>query len=438
MALPPSQLRRPGSTLVSISRPAHIYTYSFEPNPNWSSFYAGWAEIKQYFVDFANKYDLRKYISLESRVFSAIWVEEEGIYRLTIERGGVTTTDWCHVLINGTGVLSKWIWPKIPGLHDFQGPLLHSANWDDNVDLDGKTVAVIGTGSSAIQIVPQIQPKVKKLVTFMRSNTWISPPFLNDTLQEKHAGPHGLKRTSLGQHVYTEEEKQTFREHPEQLLAYRKNLEAQLNGLFDVFLRDSPASRQAEENMRAEMYRRIGPGHEELKQKLIPTWPPGCRRLTPGEGYLEALVKDNVTRVHREISQITKDGLMDDSGHLHQVDVIICATGFDVSFKPSFTVIGVDGVNMTDEFEPHPHVYLGMTVPKFPNYFTVNGVRGSWTVGTALNSIEACLDYILTCAKRIQSEDIRALEVKMEPIKDLYIHVDEWHKRSVWGADCKR
>lgn len=125
-------------------------------------------------------------------------------------------------------------------------------------------------------------------------------------------------------------------------------------------------------------------------------------------------------------------------GGVHEVDAIICATGFDVSFKPSFKLLGVERTDVAEEFDSGPHVYLGMTVPKFPNYFTVNGVRGSWATGTALNSIEACLDYILACTKRIQSEDIRALEVKMDPIKQLYSHIDEWHKRSVWGADCKR
>jgi cation diffusion facilitator CzcD-associated flavoprotein CzcO len=190
--------------------------------------------------------------------------------------------------------------------------------------------------------------------------------------------------------------------------------------------------------MRAEMYRRLGPGHDELKERLIPKWPPGCRRLTPGDGYLEALVKDNVKTVHSEITRIMPEGLMDETGKLHSVDVIICATGFDVSFKPSFQLLGVDGVDIADEFTPEPHVYLGMAVPKFPNYFTVNGVRGSWATGTALNSIEACLEYILTCAKRVQCENIQALEVKREPIKELYAHMDEWLKGSVWSANCKR
>jgi cation diffusion facilitator CzcD-associated flavoprotein CzcO len=153
---------------------------------------------------------------------------------------------------------------------------------------------------------------------------------------------------------------------------------------------------------------------------------------------LGALVQKNVTPVHRDISSITSEGLVDHTGQLHKVDVIVCATGFDVTFKPPFQLRGIDAMDMAKAFEPEPHAYLGMTVPKFPKYFAINGVRGSWALGAALNSIEACLGYILTCIKRIQKENIRALEVKMEPIKKLYAHIDEWHKRSVWSSDCKR
>ena len=418
--------------------PAHTYTYSFEPNPNWSKFYAGSAEIKQYFEDFATKYDLRGHIRTNTKVVSAKWEEQTGTYRVELEKDGVISHDWCNILINGTGNLNNWKWPDIPGLHTFGGNLVHSANWNNDIVLDGKTVAVIGTGSSAIQIIPQIQPRVKQLVPFMRSTTWISGPWATEVL-EKSKGKSGAPGTAtMSQYEYTEEDKEWFRTHPQEFLAYRKELETLFNEMFDMFLRDSEASVKAQAHMQAEMLRRLGPGHEELKKHLIPLWPAGCRRLTPGEGYLEALVAENVTPVHQEIVEITPEGLVDQTGKLHKVDAIICATGFDVSFKPSFQVLGVDGINMAEAFEPEPYSYLGMTVPKFPNYFTVNGIRGSWAVGTALNSIEACLNYILTCVHRIQNENIRALEVKMDPIQELYAHIDEWHKRSVWGADCKR
>ena len=208
--------------------------------------------------------------------------------------------------------------------------------------------------------------------------------------------------------------------------------------MFEVFISGSEASKAAKHMMREEMLRRIGPDNEELKQRLIPTWSPGCRRMTPGDRYLEALTKENVIRVHEDIIKITSEGLIDAMGKLHIVDIIVCATGFDVTFKPFFKLLGVNGANMSEEVRPIPQVYLSMTLPKFPHYFTINGFRGSWTTGTALNSHEACVNYILTCVRRLQSETIRALEVKPEAVAALYEHIDEWHKCSVWNEECKR
>lgn len=418
------------------------YTYAFEPNPNWSTFYAYAPEIKEYFENFAKKYELDPYVTLNSRVLSATWIEDKGIYEVEIDCNGETIHDWCHVFINGTGFLNSWKWPKIEGLHDFKGTLLHSANWDSSVSWKDKTVAVIGTGSSAIQIVPQIQKAAKHMTAFMRSVTWISPPIGAETLAKKKAEA-GIQESgeqkAQSQYWYTEEDKKHFREDPAYHLQYRQTLESSVNAIFDLFIAHSETSEKAQEMMRAEMERRLGPGQKELKSRLIPSWPPGCRRITPGDGYLEALVKPNVTTVHKEIAKVVPEGVVDEDGTLHPIDILVCATGFNLAFAPPFNVKGMNGVSMGEEFkqEQGPQVYLATTVPKFPNYFVVNGVRGNWAAGTALPSHEVCVEYILKCAKRIQEDGIRALEVKQEPVTQLYEHIDEWHKGSVWNMDCK-
>lgn len=442
-----------GTNFVLLSDvPAHAYTFSFEPNPEWDCFFAYAPQIKAYFEGFAEKYGLHEYISLNSRMLSATWDEAKGIYNVKVDVKGEVKEDWCHVLINGTGFLNDWKWPKIPGLKDFKGTLLHSANWDDTLDYSGRNVAVIGTGSSAIQIVPQIQKKARHLTAFMRSVTWISPVVGEQDLEaekSKHASESEKESEDNGlikQYWYTEEDKQRFRDDPEYLLAYRKKLESAVNNLFDMFISGSETSKGAHELMRAEMNRRIGPGHEDLKKRLIPTWSPGCRRITPGDGYLEALIQPNVTTVHEEIEKIVPEGLLDATGKVHAVDVIACATGFNIAFAPPFTIRGVNGISMHDAFEPEPQVYLAMAVPKFPSFFTVNGVRGNWANGTSLPSHEVCVEYILKCVQKIQDENLRALEVKQEPITQLYEHIDAWHrgsdgegehKGSVWNEDCK-
>ncbi|KAF1816927.1 cyclohexanone monooxygenase [Eremomyces bilateralis CBS 781.70] len=419
--------------------PAHAYTYSFEPNPNWSSFYAYAPEIRQYFEDFAQKHGLMPNVQLNSRILSARWREEKGIYNVEVESNGKITQDWCHVFINGTGFLNHWKWPDIEGLHSFKGTLMHSANWDPEVDWTGKRVAVVGTGSSAIQMVPQIQRTASHLTCFMRSVTWISPPVAGSILDEdrKKTDDGHSSNVPHGQHFYSEEEKESFRTDPDYHLEYRRNLEGTVNKLFDIFIDGSPESQAAQKTMKAEMLKRIGPGHEDLKKRLVPSWPPGCRRITPGDGYLEALVKPNVTTVHKEIAQVVPNGIIDSSGQLHEVDILACATGFNLAFIPRFEVRGVNGIKMSDAFTPEPRVYLSVTVPKFPNYFIVNGVRGQWASGTALPAHEISIEYILKCAKKIQGDGIRALEVKDEAVTQLYEHIDAWHQGSVWNAHCK-
>ncbi|KAJ4288943.1 hypothetical protein N0V90_011285 [Kalmusia sp. IMI 367209] len=267
----------------------------------------------------------------------------------------------------------------------------------------------------------------------------ISPPVGGSVLEEdrKKADDEHAANVPHGQHFYSEEEKERFRTDPEHHLEYRRNLEGTVNKLFDMFIEGSAENKDAQKTMKAEMLRRIGPGHEELKERLVPSWPPGCRRITPGNGYLEALVKPNVTTVHREITRVVPEGVIDSSGKLHKVDILACATGFNLAFTPRFEVRGVNGVEMADEFNPEPRVYLSMTVSKFPNYFLVNGVRGQWASGTTLPAHEISIEDILKCAKKIQADGIRALEVKEEAVTQLYEHIDAWHQRSVRNADCK-
>jgi cation diffusion facilitator CzcD-associated flavoprotein CzcO len=140
--------------------PAHIYTYSFAPNPDWTTWFAYAPEILDYFKKFSDEHCLHRYVQLNSHVESATWLPDKGIYKLLIRdtKTGDFREDWSHVVVNATGNLNKWKWPDVQGLHDFLGPKMHSAAWDGSIDMKGKIVAIIGTGSTAIQIVPQLQP----------------------------------------------------------------------------------------------------------------------------------------------------------------------------------------------------------------------------------------------------------------------------------------
>lgn len=411
-------------------------------------------EIEKYILGFVEKHGLAKYIQLSSRVVSATWDDSKGEYEVEIETPSGLIKDHCHVLISAAGVLNKWKWPVIPGLHDFTGPLLHSAHWDESVQYQGKRVAVLGTGSSAIQIIPSLQPEVSHLTAFMRSPTWISPAVATDfigTIVDKpkdapiDAPPVGTKntersvKTAFAKHKLDKEQIAKFESDSDFYLAFRKRIESQLNSATDVFTAGSEMNEGARKMMTEVMEERIGasPGHEHLKKRLIPTWAPGCRRLTPGDGYLESLVQPNVTPVFGEIVSIDATGLTMDDGMHHEVDVIVCATGFDVAFVPAFSLKGRDGRCIQDEWVDEPVCYLGLAAPQFPNYFTCLGPRGPWGNGPLLPAIESLCDYFRQAIIKIQEDQIKSLEIKLIPTVQFNDHVDKWMERSVWKSHCR-
>jgi cation diffusion facilitator CzcD-associated flavoprotein CzcO len=177
--------RYPG---VACDVPAHAYTLLYEPNPAWSEFYASGQEILRYLQGVANKYQVRKYMKFNSKCLGANWNEEKGKWAVKIEGPQGKFEDECDVLISATGILNNWKWPDIPGLTDFKGIRVHSATWPEDIDLTGKTVAIIGNGSSAIQIIPKLQKVVKRLDAYARGSTWISPPLAGSKVEEHNPG----------------------------------------------------------------------------------------------------------------------------------------------------------------------------------------------------------------------------------------------------------
>lgn len=214
--------------------------------------------------------------------------------------------------------------------------------------------------------------------------TWIAPQVASDA---QKIDPDSQTPAAAGKHHYIKSEKEKFRSDPEFHLAYRKKLESALTEMFPLFLRGTKLNLAAKEGMRESMLAKIGPGHDELKEKFIPQWSPGCRRLTPGEGYLETLVQDHVRTIHEEIVRFTETGLVTASGEELDFDLVACATGFDIAYVPHFKITGLDGAVMQEEWKETPNIYLSITAPKFPNYFVVNGPTGNWGQGCALPSV---------------------------------------------------
>jgi cation diffusion facilitator CzcD-associated flavoprotein CzcO len=416
--------------------PAHTYTFPFESNPEWSGYYSYAPEIQEYMLKFYKKHNLEPFVVLNTKVVGAVWDEMKGIWDVELERtDGSKFSDTCNILINGSGTLTKWKWPEIPGLHDFRGTLAHSANWPQDLDWTGKRVAVIGTGSSSIQMVPKIAETAEHLTVFMRNATYIAPQF-GSSISNTEADPEAMDPQAAGKHQYTEKEKQRFRDDPEYHLKYRTELERAIVGGWDMFYRGSELNVAAKAHMQAQMAARLG-HREDLKALFIPEWSPGCRRLTPGEGYLEALIRDNVTAVmNNDITHVTAAGPVTADGTQHNIDILACATGFNVQYLPHFPIQGIGSQLMQDQTEPN--IYASIAAPGFPNYFVINGPRGNWGQGCALPSHEVQMEYILQIARHMQEDRIKSIQPKQNVTDQLNAYMDAWHKKhSIWQEDCK-
>ncbi|KAF8809499.1 FAD/NAD(P)-binding domain-containing protein [Phlegmacium glaucopus] len=399
--------------------PAHTYTWTFEPNPLWSSVYAGSDEIRLYFENFCDKYDLRKYCRLQHEVTRASWNEGKGSWEVEVTRcdAGNTIRDICDVLINATGVLNAWRWPSIPGLEEYKGKLFHTARWDREADLEGKHIGLIGNGSSGIQTLPAIHSQASRITTFIRKPTWVSPV------------------QGLEQRYYSEEERREFETDPDALLKYRKLQESTLNSAFSLFISNSDIQKGYFLDMVGKMKGKLQ--NETLEQLVIPKWGVGCRRLTPGINYLETLVSEKVTVVYGEIQQITEQGCLCDDGKEYPVDVLICATGFDTSFRPRFPIIGSGGKNLADVWADEPKSYLGLAAPGFPNYFMFIGPNSPIGNGPVLVGVEAQADYMLKMIDRWQTENIHSFSPKIEAVEDFIAFKDQFMKGTVWEHDCR-
>lgn len=411
---------------VACDVPAHIYTFPFEPNPDWSAFYASGGEILDYFRRTVEKYGLARDVKCGHRVQYAKFDDESGKWSLKVgrTREGDEIEDTCDILVSAIGFLSKWRWPDIPGLHDFSGSLDHSAQWDSSFDGTGKRVAVIGNGSSAIQILPQLVKNAARTTNFIRRSTYITP---------------GLGSSVIGgqvQHYYTDEERQQFRDDPEHLKRYRKMIQAGSNKAFDMFMKGSKAQDAARQATADMMKKQLG-GKEDLAEKLTPQYEVGCRRATPGPGYLEAFTKDNVSLVTDRIDRIEKKGIRTADGTLHEFDAIVCATGFDVSHRPDWPLIGRHGKTLAEAWEKEPMSYLSLAASGFPNFFMFSGPNAPVGHGSLMAGLGWSADWMVQWVRKMATEDIKWVDPKPDVLEDFNTYADEIMQNLVWSGGCQ-
>ncbi|KAF1912362.1 hypothetical protein BDU57DRAFT_590184 [Ampelomyces quisqualis] len=399
--------------------PAHNYTYSFEPKHDWSSVYASSSEIKGYFADFCVKHELDKHIRLSHRVQNAEWIEADGEWEVEVldSNSGHVIRDRCHVLIHACGYLNKPAFPNIPGRESFRGTVVHTGHWDKSVELAGKSIALVGSGSSALQILPSIQPAAKNVVNFVRSPIWVLPTI------------------SSAPKSFTKEEMQEFYSHPDKHIALRKYNETVVNSIFSLYLTNSKLQIELKEMLTRSMKAALN--DEELEAALIPKWDVGCRRLAPDTGYLTSVTKPNVRLVKTGVSSFYPNGCIDDLGERHPADVIICATGYDTSFIPRFPIIGNQGLNLQKAWEKVPSSYFGVGTTNFPNFMMFLGPYSPVANGPTMAAIEAQGDYIVRMIDRYQTEPIHSFHPTASAEADFMSHVTSFMKRTVYNDVCR-
>ncbi|KAL4928169.1 flavin-containing monooxygenase [Aspergillus undulatus] len=408
--------------------PAHVYQSNFEPNTRWTEEFAQGHEIRDYWQGVARKYDVYKYVRAQHKVERAEWVGEQGRWRVTVRdlKEDKVYEEELDVVLNAIGHFNAWKLPDYPGINDFQGPLFHSSNWNHNVDLKGKRVALIGNGASGLQVLPSIQPIASHVDHYARNRTWIADSF----------GTVGVRR--LEPNYIPQDQIDSF-DDPDTYLEYRKGVESGYFSRFGAIFKDSPINANLREQWTELMLRRIQE-KPELADKIIPDFPPNCRRPTPGPGYLEALTKENVSYIQTHISHFTPNSIVTKDGTEREVDVVICSTGANVDHAPPFPIIS-NGLNLQTAWKHDghfgfPYNYLGVATPGFPNLLWVGGPNATGHGGSVPNSIENQIVYIAKIIRKFRAQGIKSFVPSKAATDDFVQYADAFFPRTVWAENC--
>lgn len=391
--------------------PAHLYTYSFEPNPEWSSYFAPGGEIQNYFERVAKKYRVTEKIKFNESVPYCAF--EDGKWKIRTSSGH---EDEAEVVIAATGVLHHPKMVDLPGLDSFAGACFHSARWDHSVALEGKRVGVVGTGSTAIQITSALVDKVAHFDLFQRTAQWIMP----------------------GENTkYTEAQKATFRQDAQALDALRTQLDTDFqhfaNAVIDA---ESPEMKQIEDACLANLENNVR--DPSLREKLRPDYRAACKRLIFSPDFYDAIQHPNAELVTAGIERIEPRGIRTDDGELHELDVLVMATGFhaDHFIRPT-TVLGRGGANLDDVWSDHPIAYLSISIPEFPNFFMLNGPNGPVGNFSLIQIAESQVSYVLQLIGQIRTGQCREISASASATANFESVRSAAAKKSIWATGCK-
>jgi cation diffusion facilitator CzcD-associated flavoprotein CzcO len=341
--------RYPG---LAVDVPSTSYSYFFEPNPDWSRLFAPGAELKQYAADIADKYDIRRHMQFRTTVESARWDDEADVWRLAIA-GGQTVT--ARYLITATGFLSQPHTPEIPGITEFAGKVVHTTAWDDDFDMTGRRVGIIGTGATAVQLIPELAKKVADLTVYQRTPIHVVPKF----------DPQFSDRT-----------RRLFARVP----ATQRAIRAVTYFIYEYFLLNAVIRHLYLRRLNiayadlSKIHRFISIRDKELRRKLTPDYDFGCKRPTYSTGFYRTFTKPNVHLQTSGIARIEADGIVAQDGTKAAIDTLVLATGFDMweANFPAFEIVGRNSRNLGKWWrDTRFQAYQGVSMPGFPNLLSL-------------------------------------------------------------------
>ncbi|WP_235747937.1 flavin-containing monooxygenase [Nocardia coffeae] len=410
---------------AGVDTPSHLYSFSFAKN-DWTTHFALRDELQRYFAQIMKDLAADQRIRYGTEVRSATYDEKSARWSVEVHNpDGSPSTLQADVVISAVGVLNRPKKPNVPGMETFQGVSFHSAEWPEDLELDGKRVAIVGTGASAMQIAPAIADRVAHLSIFQRSPQWVAP-FEKFRLQI----PPELRRLMQGCPIYHswywirlfwqfgDKVIESLRIDPEWAHPER-SVNARNDGHREYFTRYITAQ--------------VG-DRTDLLDKVIPDYPPFGKRILLDNGWYATLRKDNVDLIDRSVTAIRADGLIDDTGVATDAEVIVWATGFDAArFVSSMEVRGIGGLTLREAWnDDDPKAYLGVSVPEFPNFFMLGGPNSFPGSGSFMFFMEVQMRYIRGLLTEMFRNDIKAIDAKPEANREYNDLVDSTHAQTVW------
>jgi cyclohexanone monooxygenase len=389
---------------------SHLYSYSFDLNANWSRLWSGQPEILDYFEQCAQRYELGGNLKLNTEITSAHWDAGGEGWQLTTSTGERFTFD---VVVSAIGLFTQPVLPDLVEEEPFTGTLMHTARWDHLVDLRAR-VAVLGTGSTASQLVPEVAKFARKVYSVQRSPTWILP---------KPDRP------------YTDREKWVFAHVPLAKKIYRTRLWLRSESNISVIENGSDKTQEFR-GIALRVLEATVPD-DELRRKLTPDHPFGCKRLVFATDYLQALTQPHVEVVSSPARSLRARSLVTDDGTELDVDVVLCATGYAAAdYLGQIDVVGEGGVTLRETWSDGAYAYLGMAVPGFPNFFMLYGPNTNVGSNSVIFMLEAQARYIVRALSYMRRRRRSYVAVRPATMADFIAKIDEWMEGTVWLTRC--